>query len=54
MKNDPHTGTYEHIIDELLTSVGCTMDARSTLDHKTSLFLLNARARTWGHETFQI
>ena len=52
MKNDPRTGTYEHIIDELPRSLACIMHARSTLDYKTSLFLLNARARTIGTWNF--
>ena len=46
MKNDPRTGSCEHIIDQLPTSVACTTHVRSTLDQKTSFFLLNARART--------
>ena len=54
MKNDPRTGTYEHIIDELPTSVACTIHTRSTLDHKTSLFLLMLGPARLGHETLQI
>ena len=54
MKNDPRTGTYEHIIDELPTSVACTIHTRSTLDHKTSLFLLMLGPARLGHATLQI